>query len=74
MSFMTDQQAYVLGISYGLLPPVKCHATGGSQVVPGKYEPDHFAGGLVRCMTLAHWYDHTNILIKYTPAELIPPV
>lgn len=60
-------QAHILAIDYGLLPPAKCHATGGSQVVEGKFEPDHTPLAETRCMVLAHWYDHTNILVQYNP-------
>lgn len=65
MSYKNDKEAYCLGIQYALLPAAKCHATGGSQVVEGKYEPDHDQTSNPRCVVLAHWYDHTNVLVRY---------
>lgn len=68
-----DIEAQKLAIEYNLLPEVKCHATGGSQIVEGKYEPDHNCGAESRCMVLAHWFDATNVIVKYTPTELWEP-
>lgn len=57
-----DQQAYALSVLYGFSPIPK-----------GKYEPDHNFGTSDRFMTLAHWINRTNILIKYDPFELPDP-
>jgi hypothetical protein len=65
MNYQNDKQAFCLGIQYNFMPAAKCHATGGSQVVDGKYEPDCRGSEPTRTMILAHWYDHTNILIQY---------
>jgi hypothetical protein len=70
MAYENDYEAHCLARTYNLLPVVKCHATGGHQVVFGMCEPDHNVGAETRCMVLAHWFDHTNILVKYKPAEL----
>ena len=63
----SSAEAFVLGIAFGFLPAVKCHATGGHQVVDGKFEPDHFPTAAIRDMVLAHWYDHTNVIVQYDP-------
>lgn len=70
-NFTDDWIAHILAIDYNFLPPVKCHATGGSQIVEGKFEPDHktFEN---RCFVLAHWYDHTNVIIQFDPFALEP--
>lgn len=59
-----DCIANLLAIDYNFLPPAKCHATGGSQIVKGKYETVGDIHGR-RTMLLAHWYDHTNILCQF---------
>lgn len=68
-----DIESSKLAIDYNLLPAVKCHATGGSQIVEGKYHPGCFPCAEGRYMILAHWFDHSNVTVKYNPSELWEP-
>ena len=61
-NIIDDRQAYILARQMSFLPSDS-----------GKYEPDNTPADPTRTMILADWKDHTNILIKYTPAELPPP-
>jgi hypothetical protein len=68
--FKNDQEAFVLANTYGFNPPRKVNPARLRIVDTGKYEPDHDYTAVTRCMVLASFVDKTNILVKYTPAEL----
>ena len=70
MGYTNDKEAFCLANTYGFNPPRKVNPANKRKVDTGKYEPDHFPTAASRCMVLAHWFDKTNILIKYTPADL----
>jgi hypothetical protein len=42
------------------------------EIDTGKFEPDHYPGAESRIITLCSYIDKTNVLIKYSPAELDP--
>ena len=70
MSNKNDKEAYCLANTYGFNPPRKVGPARLRIQDTGKYEPDHLYNGVTRTMVLASWLDKTNILIKYTPADL----
>jgi len=71
MSYKNDKEAFILANTYGLCPPRAVYPARSRRINTGKYEPDHNEAAATRCMTLAHWFDKTNILIQYKPDELI---
>jgi hypothetical protein len=75
MTFQNDKEAYCLASTYNFVPRRYLPYVGTHNYDTGMYEPDHFPAAASRCMILAHIVDHTNILIKYKPAELVfePP-
>jgi hypothetical protein len=72
MSKVNNEQAFCLANTYGFCPPRKIGPARLRIQDTGKYEPDHFPTATTRTMVLASWVDKTNILVKYTPAELLP--
>lgn len=70
MSYQNDKEAYCLANTYNLNPPRIISPVRKRQLDAGKYEPDHFEAAETRCMVLAHWKDHTNVIVQYRPAEL----
>jgi len=70
MTFRNDVQAFCLANTYGFNPPRKVNPARNRTVNTGKYEPDRNDEAASRTMVLASFVDKTNILIKYTPAEL----
>ena len=70
MSLQDLREASCLAITYGFLPTMKCRPTGRYQVPAGKFEADKTPAAATRTMVLAHWWTHSNLLIKYRPAEL----
>jgi hypothetical protein len=70
MGYTNDSQAFCLANTYGFNPPLKVNPARNRTTDAGKYEPDHTPVAASRCMLLAHWFDKTNVLIKYTPADL----
>lgn len=70
-----ETEAYILANVYGFNPPRRVNPGRTRTVNTGKFEPDHNEMAASRTMVLAHFFDKTNILIKYTPADLIltPP-
>lgn len=75
MNFNNQTEAYILANVYGFNPPRRVNPARNRTVNTGKFEPDRNDTAASRTMVLAHWIDKTNILIKYTPADLIlaPP-
>lgn len=71
MSFQNDSEAFCLANTYGFNPPKKTNPAKLRIANTGKYEPDHNPGATTRTIVLASFIDKTNILIKYTPTELI---
>jgi hypothetical protein len=72
MGYKNDTEAFILANTYGFNPPRKRNPARLRIVDTGKYEPDHNAFAETRTIVLASWVDKTNILIQYTPAELVP--
>ncbi len=72
MSVQNDFEANILAIVYGFNPPRIIAPIHARLLDHGKYEPDHNEAAETRCMVLAHWKDKTNIIIQYTPDELVP--
>jgi len=72
MSYTNDKEAFTLARTYNLLPPRQTGPARIHRIDTGKYEPDLDEESPTRCMVLAHWIDHTNILVQYHPAELPP--
>jgi len=70
MSFVNDNEAFCLANTYNLTPPRAINPCRNRRTSAGKYEPDRKEFEETRTMVLAHWFDKTNILVKYTPAEL----
>lgn len=70
MDYLDKKQAYCLAVTYGFCPPHAVYPARIRNTNPGKFEADCLAGQPIRTMILAHFADATNILIKYTPAEL----
>jgi hypothetical protein len=73
MSFTNDWIAYTLCNTYGFNPPRATYPARNRTTNPGKYEPDAPSFGN-RTFLFAHWFDNTNVLIKFNPFELEPPV
>lgn len=70
MSFTNDKEAFCLANTYGFNPPRKTNPARLRLQNTGKYEPDRNIGAVTRTIVLASFIDKTNILIKYTPADL----
>ena len=70
MSFINDREVFCLANTYGLCPPLKIGPASQRIQEAGKYEPDHNQTALSRTVVLASWVDHTNVLVRYTPADL----
>ena len=66
-------EAFALTQTLNISPPRATYKASNRITNSGKFEPDHNIGAASRTMVLAHWFDKTNILIKYTPADLPPP-
>lgn len=66
-----DWIAYTLATTYGFSPPRKVGPARLRQTNAGKYESVGVVFG-ERCFLLAHWFDKTNILIKFDPFALEP--
>jgi len=62
MNELNQTQAHILAIDYNLMP-----------MAAGKCEPDRHQRAASRFMILAHWFDATNILVKYKQSELVIP-
>ena len=73
MSYANDREAFILANTYGLLPPAARSPSRARIADSGKYEPDRNEGATSRTIVIAHWFGKSNLLIKYNPAELIPP-
>jgi len=71
MSFQNDKEAFKLANTYGLNPPRATNPRKIRSQNTGKYEPDHKPEAATRCIVLAHWIDKTNLLVKYSPEELL---
>lgn len=74
MSFQNDTEAHILAVSYAFNPGHAVYPARIRNTNSGKYEPDRNDTEHSRTIVLAHYADKTNILIKYTPCELITPV
>jgi hypothetical protein len=71
--YQDSLEAYILAVTYNLLPPQTVYPARNRQVNAGKFEPDRNPGAASRCMVLAHFVEATNIIVKYGPGDLIPP-
>lgn len=71
MTSKNDREAFCLATTYGFNPPHKKNPARLRIVDTGKYEPDHNLFAATRTMVLASYIDETNILIKYTPEDLV---
>lgn len=71
MGYKNDLQAYILCSAYGFNPPICLGPRKNFALDTGKYEPDHNEDAETRCMVLAHWYNNTNIQVKYNASELV---
>jgi hypothetical protein len=69
-SIEASHMAYALASTYGFSPPRCVSPTSERKTDPGKYEPDIKPWQDERTFCLAHWFDKTNILIKFRPYEL----
>ena len=67
MAIQNDVEAFALANTYGFNPPRIISPVRARRLDHGKYEPDHFGTAETRCIVLAHWKDHTNIIIQYNP-------
>jgi len=70
MSYKNIKEAACLAVTYNLLPPRIVSPARTRTLDRGKYEADHFPEAETRCMVLAHWIDHTNVIVQYQPDEL----
>jgi hypothetical protein len=70
MSYTNDTEAFCLANTYNLVPPRITQPVRSKNLDSGKYEPDHTPEADSRCMVLAHWIDHTNIIVQYEPGSL----
>jgi len=71
MLFVNQRESHILAITYAFMPPRKIVPKIDYEVNYGLFEPDNFPGAESRHMVLAQPIDHTNILIKYEPMELV---
>jgi hypothetical protein len=74
-NYQNDKEAHCLANTYAFNPPRKTNPAYKREQYSGKYEPSPIVTAASRFMLLAGFHDKTNLLIKYTPAELIfePP-
>ena len=70
---VNNEEAEILAKEYNLLPDAAVYPARQRRVNTGKYEPDHNFSAASRCMVLAHFVGKSNIIVQYTPADLIPP-
>jgi hypothetical protein len=73
MTIQNDNEAYILAKQYNLSPPRKVYPERTRRLDHGKYEADGTPLAETRSMVLANWFDKTNIIIQYKPAELPTP-
>jgi len=72
MIYQESAIAFILTNTYNLSPPRKVGPARLRLTDPGKYEPSHDSSAQSRHMVVAHWFDKTNILIRYSPEEFSP--
>ena len=65
-----DAEAYNLAKTKNLMPDAASYRASRRDVNSGKYEPDHSPAAESRVITLASYFDASNCLIKYSPADL----
>lgn len=70
-TFTDDWIARVLAVDYGFCPARIISPSKKHLLDSGKFEPDRktFEN---RCFVLAHWKDHTNVIIQFDPLALEP--
>lgn len=69
-SYVDHVEAFILANLYGLSPPRAVGPAKSRPQASGKFEPDRREGESVRSMKVAHWFDSTNVIVQYRPAEL----
>lgn len=69
-SYVDHVEAFTLANTYGFSLPRSVSPARTRSQAAGKFEPDRREGESVRSMKIAHWFDKTNIIIQYHPAEL----
>lgn len=70
--FLSYSEAYTIAVTYGFCPPRKVGPARLRIQNTGKFEPDADESAATRVLLVANWTDKTNMLIQYTPAELVP--
>jgi hypothetical protein len=69
--YQNEYEAWIVGTVYNFRPSMLLHRF--HDPWPAKFEIKGQVGDENRCLTLCHCGDASNLLIKYKPAELVPP-
>ena len=70
-SIQDANEAFTLATTYNFSPVRPHRYIQNRQPRAGKFEPDLTPLAAERCILLAYTQDHTKILIKYEPANLV---